>query len=594
MNKLKKWFWLIEIQTLISIVWLLLIPKEPGNAFVLGYSIRRLALLTAMTLPLVFVLFIKPGLEKSEKRRSWLTDDQKKGKTAVFLVGSGFLLVASTWISVYMIRSLPMFSDQAAYVRLLPFLVLYLLLGIEVILSVPFILYPIKNESREESHPLRLAVFLIVFAVFITGLMVVGIIGLRFDPESKSVVSLGKLLLEGQIWYITGFLLLLIEASLAWRTIPRKVRPTIRLNIHLNEHWQKAFLIVFSILFTLLIGEFVLQVSYRIKNHKWLWENTAFEVNYIIPTKDKRQYTLKPDYYDIEHNMPIDKWGERITKQAESLESTHNVIVCLGDSVPFGAGIGNNDTYPFYLAKELTDKGFKYYVINAGVPSYNLNQSFERLILDVYNHVDVKDVKVITLQVSNDISLFMYYRENWTPELTWADIRFNFHPIPLANKLAIPYNISQLMSQPKGRSNTPLSDLIIEKISMLLQQKLTELRKTNPNAIVILLPSNPFYYQLANSDRNSDLKFWDQYSGANSTLVEDWDQNVRDFNSVLSDVSKNFKNVYFLDIREAMDKEERDDFFVDFIHLSGEGSKYQAKLIAELLIEKGLIQKIND
>jgi hypothetical protein len=233
-------------------------------------------------------------------------------------------------------------------------------------------------------------------------------------------------------------------------------------------------------------------------------------------------------------------------------------------------------------------------VINAGVPSYNLNQSFERLILDVYNHVDVKDVKVITLQVSNDISLFMYYRENWTPELTWADIRFNFHPIPLANKLAIPYNISQLMSQPKGRSNTPLSDLIIEKISMLLQQKLTELRKTNPNAIVILLPSNPFYYQLANSDRNSDLKFWDQYSGANSTLVEDWDQNVRDFNSVLSDVSKNFKNVYFLDIREAMDKEERDDFFVDFIHLSGEGSKYQAKLIAELLIEKGLIQKIND
>jgi hypothetical protein len=594
MNKLKKWFWLIEIQTLISIVWLLLIPKEPGNAFVLGYSIRRLALLTAMTLPLVFVLFIKPGLEKSEKRRSWLTDDQKKGKTAVFLVGSGFLLVASTWISVYMIRSLPMFSDQAAYVRLLPFLVLYLLLGIEVILSVPFILYPIKNESREESHPLRLAVFLIVFAVFITGLMVVGIIGLRFDSESKSVVSLGKLLLEGQIWYITGFLLLLIEASLAWRTIPRKVRPTIRLNIHLNEHWQKAFLIVFSILFTLLIGEFVLQVSYRIKNHKWLWENTAFEVNYIIPTKDKRQYTLKPDYYDIEHNMPIDKWGERITKQAESLESTHNVIVCLGDSVPFGAGIGNNDTYPFYLAKELTDKGFKYYVINAGVPSYNLNQSFERLILDVYNHVDVKDVKVITLQVSNDISLFMYYRENWTPELTWADIRFNFHPIPLANKLAIPYNISQLMSQPKGRSNTPLSDLIIEKISMLLQQKLTELRKTNPNAIVILLPSNPFYYQLANSDRNSDLKFWDQYSGANSSLVEDWDQNVRDFNSVLMDVSKNFKNVYFLDVREAMDKENRDNYFVDFIHLSGEGSKYQAKIILELLIEKGLIQKSND
>jgi hypothetical protein len=77
-------------------------------------------------------------------------------------------------------------------------------------------------------------------------------------------------------------------------------------------------------------------------------------------------------------------------------------------------------------------------------------------------------------------------------------------------------------------------------------------------------------------------------------LVEDWDQNVRDFNSVLMDVSKNFKNVYFLDVREAMDKENRDNYFVDFIHLSGEGSKYQAKIILELLIEKGLIQKSND
>jgi len=589
MEKSKKWFKLIVFQTFLSIIFLLLIPKESGNSLVLGYSLRRLALIIPISLPLVFILLFRPALNKSEKWREWLTDEKKKPKAAAFLVCGGFLVAAATWIFVFIFHSLKLFSNQAAYIRLLPFLISYLLLGIECIMFVPIALYPMKLESYDKKRTFTSAAFLIAFAVLAIGLMVVGIMGWGVSPERKFFISLGGSLLEGYIWYIVGLLALFIESSLAWTYIPKSKRPQLRLNVRLNENWKKAFLVIFSFLFTLSMGEIVLQINYRIKNHEWLWENTAFEVNYIIPTNDRRQYTLRPNYYDIEQNMPIDQWGERITKQTESLDSTQNVIVCLGDSVPFGAGIGNDDTYPFYLAQKLTEKGFKYYVINAGVPSYNLNQSFERLKLDVYNHVDVEDVKIITLQVSNDISLFMHYRENWTPELTWADIRFNFHPIPLSNKLAIPYNISQLISQPKGSSKTPISDLIVEKMSLLLQQKLTELRKTNPNVIVILLPSNPFYYQLINSEKNSDLRFWSQYSSANSSMVESWDQYVRDFNSVLLDVSKNFDNVYFLDVRDAMDKEDRNNYYVDFIHLSGEGSKFQAELVTKLLEEKGLL-----
>ncbi|MDP2964825.1 MAG: SGNH/GDSL hydrolase family protein [Pelolinea sp.] len=161
------------------------------------------------------------------------------------------------------------------------------------------------------------------------------------------------------------------------------------------------------------MGEILLQVNYRIKNNHWLWENSAFKVNYIVPTNDRRKYTLRPDYYDVEQNMPINQWGERTTLQAENYEDTRNVIVCLGDSVPFGAGIGNKDTYLFYLAQNLTSEGFKYYVINAGVPSYNLRQSFDRLKFDIYNHVDEEDVKVITIQAANDISLPWSWKIFW-------------------------------------------------------------------------------------------------------------------------------------------------------------------------------------
>lgn len=595
MKKSEKWLKIIILQTLACMLWLLLIPKDPGNALILGYSFRRLALLIPMSLPLVCVLLLRWGLNKFEKWRTWLIDDKKKPKTAVYLAGGGFLLAAAVWSFAILFHFQRFFPDLGAYIRLLPLLAIYLLLGIEAILFVPLALYPFKPESHDEKHTFPLAAFLIAFAVLIIGLMVAAITGWGIDPERMPIISLGASLLERQILYISGLLVLLMETTFAWAYIPKESRPVLRWKADLSEKWKKAFLLTFSVLFTLLLGEIVLQVNYRIKNHKWLWENTAFEVNYIIPTNDHRQYTLRPDYYDVEQNMPINEWGERITKQAESLESTRNVIVCLGDSVPFGAGIGNNDTYPFYLAQDLANNSFKYYVINAGVPSYNLSQSFERLKLDIYNHVDAEDVKVITLQVSNDISLFMYYRENWTPDLTWADVRFNFHPIPFANQLAIPHYISQIVSQPRGRSDkTSISDQIVENFSLLLQQKLTELRNSNPNVIVILLPSNPFYYQLTNSEKNVELRLWDQYGGTKSSLVEDWDQYVRDFNNVLLNVSKNFDNVFFLDVRSEMDKKDRNDLYVDFIHLSGEGSKYQAELVTELLMINGFLQNSDE
>ena len=362
----------------------------------------------------------------------------------------------------------------------------------------------------------------------------------------------------------------------------------------MSEKWKKAFLIIFSVLFTLLMGEILLQANYRIKNNRWLWETTAFRVENIWPTNDRRQYTLRPNYYDAEQRILINQWGERTTPQNERLEDTQNVIVCLGDSVPFAAGVSNKNTYPFYLAQNLTSEGFKYYVINAGVPSYNLRQSFDRLEFEIYNHVDVENVKVITIQAANDISLMTYYGENWTPEVTWADVRFNIHPIPFANHLAISHYVSQLISQPEGSNQNYNGELIVEKISLILQEELRNIQESSPHVIVILLPINPFYYQMENTDKNVELERWDHYSDPDNSLVDRWDQLVQNFNSVLHDASNNFDNVFFLDVRIAMDNKDRNDLYVDYIHLSPEGNKYQAELITEFLVEHDLIQSSDE
>ena len=221
-------------------------------------------------------------------------------------------------------------------------------------------------------------------------------------------------------------------------------------------------------------------------------------------------------------------------------------------------------------------------------------QSFDRLEFEIFNNVDEENVKAITIQAANDVSLFLYYRENWTPELTWADVRFNIHPIPLANYLTIPHYLSQWLSRPKGSSNTYTGELLNDNINFLLQEELRKLQELSSEVIVLLLPINPFYYQVENTDKNIDLKRWDLYTAPDNSLVDSWDQLIRDFNSVLRNVSTEFDNMFFLDVRVAMDKEDRNDLYSDFIHLTPEGNKLQADIIMEFLEEHALIQGIDE
>ncbi|HUV15790.1 MAG TPA: SGNH/GDSL hydrolase family protein [Pelolinea sp.] len=357
----------------------------------------------------------------------------------------------------------------------------------------------------------------------------------------------------------------------------------------MKENWKKLLLVVGSIIFTLLIGELLLQLNFRIKNGQWLWESNQFKVDYIIPTDDRRQYTLRPDYYDVVQNMPINKRGERTTEQPLSLEDTQNVIVCLGDSVPFGFGVGNNDTYPFFLAKTLAERGFNYYVINGGIPSYNLRQSFDRLKFDVLKHIEIKDIKVVTIQAANDISLMLHYRENWTPDLTWADVRFNIYPIPFSNYLATSYYISQLISQPRGSDNDFDFNMVFEQLTVIIEEEIREIQEISPDINIILLPVNPFYYQTTNQDENTNLQLWEN----NSKYLKNREQLNLDIYKVLFEISKKCDNVFFLDIKSEMDLKDRNDFYKDYIHLSPEGNKFQAELMAEFLIENGLIKSEN-
>ncbi len=233
LNKINSLAGIIVIQSLATLLWLLLIPKEPGNAVLLGYSLRRLMLLLVLALPLLGALLLRLGLKRQAGWRAWLADEKKEPQTALLLAGGGFLLAAAVWSFAFLFHFLRFFPDLGAYIRLLPLLASAFLLGLEGMLAVPLIIYPAAREKKLEKRSFPAGVFLAALAVLLAGFILIEATGWGKDPVRVSIISLGAPLLEGQIWYAAGMLALLMAAAFAWSRVPRESRPALRVKADL-------------------------------------------------------------------------------------------------------------------------------------------------------------------------------------------------------------------------------------------------------------------------------------------------------------------------------------------------------------------------
>jgi len=220
------WLNFISIQALLTIIWLLSIPKEAGNAIVFGFSLKRLALLIPLFIPLIGSIFLKLRLKNNPFVQGWLQDASKKSRLAVILTVTGFLFAVLMLSAGFLYHFLAIPIDINIYIRLLPIFTCYFILGIEAVLFVPLILYPSKQAHHEVNRTFPWLPFCISFGVLITGLLIVTLTGLGINPERVSIISLGSPLLEGQIWYISLFIALMMMTVYAWKCIPDGSRPS--------------------------------------------------------------------------------------------------------------------------------------------------------------------------------------------------------------------------------------------------------------------------------------------------------------------------------------------------------------------------------
>lgn len=84
-----------------------------------------------------------------------------------------------------------------------------------------------------------------------------------------------------------------------------------------------------------------------------------------------RGFALKPNFKNSLYT--IDSNGFRITP-AEAKSKPLFTVLTMGESTTFGWMVKDDETYPYYLAKDLQTKYPNVQVVNAGIPSYTSSQ----------------------------------------------------------------------------------------------------------------------------------------------------------------------------------------------------------------------------
>jgi len=178
-----------------------------------------------------------------------------------------------------------------------------------------------------------------------------------------------------------------------------------------------------TIIIMTLVMEGILQIVIRVRDGEWLYRQLeGSRVPHVKIVNDRRKFTLLPGYNVNKEGLKIDEMGFRAGPAPIGKDSL--IVVTAGDSVPFGVAVKNKNTYPFILAKLFKENGCSVDTLNSGVPYYNLRQAFDRLRIEVIPRFGLNRIPIITMQAANDIFLLSYYREKWTPDITWADRRF--------------------------------------------------------------------------------------------------------------------------------------------------------------------------
>lgn len=186
-----------SVETLAVVLYLLMLPRDPKNSLILGYSLQRLVLLAVPIIAWILGLFIWLRTRKLSQK---LTQFWRTANTSRFSwpVRYGFLL-AFLGCLIYANYPAGWLADaqRAYFERLFPLVVWLMVLSLEgFLLSLIFPFHPSNNLRKEFIQTTRLAV--LAFSGLVIVWIVIRVSGWGLTPDPASWRQMGAPLLQWQ------------------------------------------------------------------------------------------------------------------------------------------------------------------------------------------------------------------------------------------------------------------------------------------------------------------------------------------------------------------------------------------------------------
>jgi hypothetical protein len=354
---------------------------------------------------------------------------------------------------------------------------------------------------------------------------------------------------------------------------------------------------------------------FRVVRGSFFWdassETSVFNVwpfTELVP--DDRIITLKKSFTYVDAPPRQSRWtmttdpnGFRVGDYRYFTDRPN--IVFLGDSVPFGWGVEDNESVPSAFRRLMPpDRGLG--VINAAVPSYSLYQAVKRF---EYEITPRWPVAVVIVQVYDPVGQFLIWGRQWDEKMSWSskDTLASTREITqsamaetsdspgvhcfwgfLMGHSATVSVLKGVWSRAYGErplaAGLDVDDAVAfgrfeSQNTQRLEALLSSVRAAK--AKLVLLPTNPRRH-LAQYDRP---RLGSVRSRTRKNLVA-----VDSLNRIFERFASTYADTYYLDLVASFDGQDRATLYLrDGLHLSPLGSEREARFIFEELKRHGLM-----
>ena len=346
-------------------------------------------------------------------------------------------------------------------------------------------------------------------------------------------------------------------------------------------------LVLFSILVVLVLAEIGLRTIERLGyfSHFFRTLNSAY-TPFDVKTGEGLYYShpyisyeMKPGY-SIPGQVTINSLGFRGEEFSKAKPSGVYRIVALGGSTTYGIGLYDDETYPYYLQKELrarlgTDK---IEVINAGLVSGTSAESLSRFLLRV---LPLDPDMVIFYEGYNDLPPRMFnnysddyyhFRKNPENHFSWVSNLLLYRVAASGFSSTFHYPNMTLLSEIWKFENLPQGDSMkIDNFSSTSNA----VYKRNLDYVISLARAKNITVVLSTFVFDEDAPNWNDYMP--DVL---WGKGIEENNEAISELAAEYKlpliDLYAYGLGHK-------HIFQDSVHLTAEGNKEMAGLFADTI-----------